>query len=377
MTNDKNYIPAEQFAGSLNDYLQEGHYKGVKFSLGEMNGFQFSSYMNNGVFATSPRNWNKMRADICLPEEELFKQLYLSAPEKPYAFKNKVLGIGQYRAGIEKLTTWYPQLKDVSLTMDSQNAEPFIYLEDKPLWVAVAWYLQTNSTDATVMKNCISANDEMQKTIIQNFVQIPFDEKRQDAFNSLAMPQGSGYLFASDKLYVFEKGTLGFIQIGRDRVVTKAGDDLSPAVQNWAENLAASQNILNDAGFAYFHRLIDEKKHLVIDKNDRSVHAYSVIPCINQEDVHIDHERRCFSSKKVEGMIEVTDRIKAATIVSNDNKHMLRCKIDGMQQFGVELKYDDYKEYVYNRMTPEHLAAKYHAANLIAASREQVRTMKR
>ena len=173
-----------------------------------------------------------------------------------------------------------------------------------------------------------------------------------------------------DTVYFFEKGVPGYVRVDSDRTITAHGEPLTESHMAYIHDLAAHANLLR-SNTPVFNLIGPER--LFLDK-----HAGNLIrtseETVNDEKVLINKDGYNVFDSASARYQEITGRITDAKVVSNGDNHILRCKIDGVQQSGRKLSpYSTHLPFIGDKQYVENLAVRYFGEALLDSGQEQNR----
>ena len=171
-----------------------------------------------------------------------------------------------------------------------------------------------------------------------------------------------------DTVYFFEKGVPGYVRVDSDRTVTAHGEPLTASHMKHIHDLAEGANILRSG--TPILKLIGPER-LFLDKHEAKL-VRTREETVDGEKVLIDKGGYRTFDPNSDRYQEITGRITDAKVVSNGEVHILRCKIDGVQQSGRKLSpYSAHLPFISDKQYVENLAVLHFGEALLDDGQKQ------
>ena len=171
-----------------------------------------------------------------------------------------------------------------------------------------------------------------------------------------------------DTVYFFEKGVPGYVRVDSDRTVTAHGEPLTESHMKHIHDLAEGANILRSG--TPILKLIGPER-LFLDKHETKL-VRTREETVDGEKVLIDKGGYRTFDPNSDRYQEITGRITDAKVVSNGEVHILRCKIDGVQQSGRKLSpYSAHLPFISDKQYVENLVVLHFGEALLDDGQKQ------
>lgn len=363
------------FAASLDDYIKDKKWKGVKFSLGNITGEGLEYYLRCGVLDNKGTEniLNKhrlMNLELCLPEEKVLQLVLNSIPEENRMdFQTGSHPEENCRDRLEQICNSYPQLLQKTVGIIIDDWSEFVRVEDRPMDEVVAWMLNIGTgferlTAKYLLKECLHLQENEKQALLGEYKHLDGDEGKKEWFMNLRLPSEAGARFGAGKMYVYEKGTMNYAVITDDRQVEYHGGPMSPSLRDWIDDTIQNRNVINDAGWPMFRSAIGEEVRHFVNKRSGAVEWMTTISGNDDKRWLLDAEGRTIPEGWENSLLDVTGRVTDVKI-RNTAKPTIVCRIDGVQQMGRPLTDEHLHAAMDKSVDKQWVAEKYYTARLM------------
>lgn len=309
----------------LFSYIQYGSFRDVDLVLG-------------GVGADIPESDETLRTEARIPKDRMPG---LGASQEHYCdesyedFINGLDNAEAFDASTTELMHTHPDLTGARLVMYDRRLPRYLYVEGRHIDTAVAWMLQDSRLDNAALKTLLRdpAAAERKLAAVKGAALSDYDADRIARMN---MPPGLDMVRNPERLYFFERGTLGFAAVDTMRGVTYSGETLSREAQDFINGFVLNGNVEARQGRMFFtspgpdcpHRAcLDTMKNTLVEVDEqRDIYGRTLHTCGD----------RILTEGDMQHFQDVTGRITDARIIGID-RPMVRCRVDGVQQPGQPL----------------------------------------
>lgn len=319
-------LPVEDLtATDIFSYIQYGRFRDDGFSLAGL--------------GEQPQREDCLQAELRIPSDQVFR---LTASVTHYcdeSYEDFISGLDNadvFDAPTTQLMHEHPDLQGAHLVMPEYSMPSFMHVEGSHLDKAVAWLLQNPQLDTaqlrTFLRDPVAAQQALDDA--RSAVLTDYDRER---IARMDLPEGMDMVRNSEKMYFFERGTLGYAVVDRMRGVTYSGDTLSRSAQDFVNDLALHKNlhVLPKDHTFFLTPGADAEQRAYLDTMKNTLVMVDIQQDLYGRQLHTVHTR-VLTEGDMQHFQDITGRITDARIVGID-KPMVRCKVDGVQQMGQPL----------------------------------------
>lgn len=304
--------------------------------------FRDEDFVFAGLEEKFSQSYQYLNVEVRLPKEKvhlLVPAVNEYCDETYEDFINDLDNGEAFEASVTELMHRHPDLKGAKFTIYDHSLYKYLYVSGQPLEKSIAWMMQNPLLETDGLEYLLN-DPQAAEQMLDQIRQTPMSEEDRNRTAKMGMPKGLDMIQQSERLYLFERGTLGFAEVDRMRGVRYNGETMSQQAQQYINDFVLNKNIENKHGNTFFLTPgADSERRAYLDTMKNELVMVDIEQSIYGNTMNTKGSK-ILKEGDMQHFQDITGRITDARIHGIE-RPLVRCKIDGVQQSGRSLTKND------------------------------------